>query len=169
MDHRGEQRPPRSARPGQQSQSRSPAPTYPDQPINQPARPTPFLPNDGSRGNVSFQNVERGDRHGPLDPQRQRTMQSAYQPHLPAEADPENAEYYDPARVGRKKSLVRPDREKIEPGHRQWHYRSHVAQLEEEGPGRVGVMASSTYYLTVHIGKFTSISLSPQRQATTHN
>lgn len=170
MDHRGDQRPPRSARPGQQSQqpqSRSPAPTYPDQ----PARPTPFLPNDGSRGNVSFQNVERGDRHGPLDPQRQRTMPSAYQPHSPTDADLENAEYYDPARVGRKKSLVRPDREKIEPGHRQWHYRTHVAQLEEEGPGRVGVMPSSAYYLTTHIFevKFTSISLSPQRRATTHN
>lgn len=32
----------------------------------------------------------------------------------------------------RKKSLVRPDREKIDPGHRQWHYRNHAAQMEEE-------------------------------------
>jgi hypothetical protein len=37
----------------------------------------------------------------------------------------------DAALVGRKKSLVRPDREKIEPGHRQWHYRSHAARLED--------------------------------------
>lgn len=36
-------------------------------------------------------------------------------------------------RVGRKKSLVRPDREKVDPGHRQFHYRSHAAQLEEQG------------------------------------
>ncbi|KAF9469532.1 glycosyltransferase family 2 protein [Collybia nuda] len=147
MDYRGDQRPPRSARPGQQQQSRSPAPTYQDQHANHtalPTRPPPFLPNDGSRGNVSFQNVERGDRHGTLDPHRQRTMLSAYQPHLSPDVDPEGAEHYDPARVGRKKSLVRPDREKIEPGHRQWHYRSHVAQMEEEGPGRVGVMASTT-------------------------
>ena len=35
-------------------------------------------------------------------------------------------------RVGRKESLVHPDREKSEPGHRLWHYRSHAAQLEEE-------------------------------------
>jgi hypothetical protein len=35
------------------------------------------------------------------------------------------------ALVGRKKSLVRPDREKIEPGHRQWHYRTHAARLED--------------------------------------
>lgn len=37
----------------------------------------------------------------------------------------------DASLVGRKKSLVRPDREKIEPGHRQWHYRSHAARLED--------------------------------------
>lgn len=57
--------------------------------------------------------------------------------------DPEHSDQFDPARVARKKSLVRPDREKIDPGHRQWHYRTHVAQLEEEGSGRVGVMPSS--------------------------
>lgn len=148
MDYRGDQRPPRSVRPGQQrpqSQSRSPAPQYPDQPAN-PSRP-PFLPNDGSRGNVSFQKVELGDRHEPLDPHRQRTMPSAYQSHLSPGGDPENPDFFDPSRVGRKKSLVRPDREKIEPGHRQWHYRSHVAQAEEEGSRRMGVMPSSMYYL----------------------
>jgi hypothetical protein len=37
----------------------------------------------------------------------------------------------DAALMGRKKSLVRPDREKIEPGHRQWHYRTHAAMLED--------------------------------------
>lgn len=54
----------------------------------------------------------------------------------------QGGEYADTSRVGRKKSLVRPDREKIEPGHRQWHYRSHVAAAEDEG-NRVGVMPSS--------------------------
>ncbi|KAK0214132.1 hypothetical protein IW262DRAFT_1497334 [Armillaria fumosa] len=38
------------------------------------------------------------------------------------------------------------DREEIELGHRQWHYRSHVAQLEEEGTGRLGVIPSTTGY-----------------------
>jgi chitin synthase len=47
--------------------------------------------------------------------------------------------------VGRKKSLVRPDREKIEPGHRQWHYRTHAAQMQNE-TGRVGVQPSSAYF-----------------------
>ncbi|KAJ7678907.1 glycosyltransferase family 2 protein [Mycena polygramma] len=34
--------------------------------------------------------------------------------------------------VSRKKSLVRPDRQRIGPGHRQWHYHNRVAELEEE-------------------------------------
>ncbi|KAF8206333.1 chitin synthase-domain-containing protein [Mycena galopus ATCC 62051] len=34
--------------------------------------------------------------------------------------------------ITRRKSLVRPDRERIGPDHRQWHYRNRVAQLEEE-------------------------------------
>ncbi|KAJ7463662.1 hypothetical protein FB451DRAFT_458227 [Mycena latifolia] len=100
-------RPPRQTRPRPSSQS--------------PA----FLPNDGSRGNVSFRTTETGDRNAPL------TARTNLQ------ADVEGG-------VMRKKSLVRPDREKIEPGHRQWHYRSTVAQLEEEGQGRVGVMPSRT-------------------------
>ncbi|KAJ7222578.1 glycosyltransferase family 2 protein [Mycena pura] len=126
MDHRGE-RPPRQARPRQ-----SPAPpSYPE-------RPQQFLPSEGSRGNVSFRHMEQGDRQAPLDAPRPRSnLQSAYH-HA---GDPEAS---DPDRVSRKKSLVRPDREKIEPGHRQWHYRSTVAQLEEEGSGRVGVMPSTT-------------------------
>ncbi|KAJ7870902.1 glycosyltransferase family 2 protein [Mycena olivaceomarginata] len=96
----------------------------------------------------------RGDRRAPVvsqhqqqqgrpqNPQQQQPRHggfgSAYQP----AGDPESADY---ERVMRKKSLVRPDREKIEPGHRQWHYRSTVANLEEEGPGRaMGVMPSTT-------------------------
>ncbi|KZW00470.1 hypothetical protein EXIGLDRAFT_639196 [Exidia glandulosa HHB12029] len=47
-------------------------------------------------------------------------------------------------RVGRKKSLVRPDRERIDPGHRQWYYRNHAAQAESKGTGRFGLMPSTT-------------------------
>lgn len=134
MDKRGaDQRPPRSARPT--SHSASPGP--PQQP---PARPQ-IQPTDSKTG-VSFQDVEQGDRKAYLDAQKQRSMPSAYVPHLSG-GDPEHPDQFDPSRVARKKSLVRPDREKIDPGHRQWHYRSHVAQLEEEGNGRVGVLPSS--------------------------
>ncbi|KAF7359215.1 Glycosyltransferase family 2 protein [Mycena sanguinolenta] len=130
MDSRGD-RPPRQARPRPSSQS--PA-AYPER---------PFLPNDGSRGNVSFTNTERGDRRAPVDTAMRNAPRghgfgSAYQP----AGDPESNGDYE--RVMRKKSLVRPDREKIEPGHRQWHYRSTVANLEQENPGRVGVMPSTT-------------------------
>jgi hypothetical protein len=72
-------------------------------------------------------------------------MPSAYQPVLPSSPtlDPESGEYIDQTKVGRKKSLVRPDREKIEPGHRQWHYHNTVAQLQNDGGSRLGVMPSS--------------------------
>ena len=137
MDNRGDQRPPRSARPV--SHSRSSVPSYPDQP---PTTQPPLQHNESSKAGVSFQNVELGDRHSALDSHKQRGMPSAYVPQLSG-GDPEHSDQFDPSRVARKKSLVRPDREKIDPSHRQWHYRSHVAQLEEEGHGTVGVMPSS--------------------------
>jgi chitin synthase len=138
MDSRGDQRPPRSTRPGS-SQPASPAPAYPDSAAY--SRP-PLSSNESSKANVSFQNVEKGDRNDHLDPHRQRTLASAYHPQL---TDPEYSDQFDPSRVARKKSLVKPDREKIDQNHRQWHYRSHVAQLEEEGNTRVGVLPSSTH------------------------
>ncbi|KAH7915734.1 glycosyltransferase family 2 protein [Hygrophoropsis aurantiaca] len=153
MDYR-DQRPPRSARPNQQQ-----PPSYPEQPhlgypqsnsnpqMAYPARPQyPNYNEAGGRvGNISFQNTERGDRQATLDQQRQRNMPSAYQNQLsPTFIDTEGGDYMDPARVGRKKSLVRPDREKIEPGHRQWYYRNHAAQMETEGTGRVDVQPSTT-------------------------
>ncbi|KAF8203852.1 glycosyltransferase family 2 protein [Pholiota molesta] len=139
MDYRGDQRPPRSARPT--SHPRSPAPPYPD-PTAAP-RP-PLQQTDGSKTGVSFQHVEQGDRQAAVDSRHSRQMSSAYVPTLSSGIDPEHSDQFDPARVNRKKSLVRPDREKIDPSHRQWHYRSHVAQAEEEGNVRVGVMPSTT-------------------------
>ncbi|KAH8110691.1 glycosyltransferase family 2 protein [Phellopilus nigrolimitatus] len=142
MAYREQARPPRSAPP-----RGAPAPpSYfdgPDSPDNSPLHSAP-----NPRGNVSFQVNERGDRSAPLDDSRQRYL-SAYRDGAlpPTPNDLESAEAgasFDPARVGRKKSLVRPDREKIEPGHRLWHYRTHAAQLEEEGKGRLGLMPSTT-------------------------
>lgn len=157
MDYR-DQRPPRSAYHQQyhQSPSQSPSqspPIYPDQHLgyHHPSSPAPSASpysrpsfnqiNEGR--NISFQNVERGDRQSQLDQPRQRSMPSAYQNQLsPTFVDSEGADYHETERVGRKKSLVKPDREKIEPGHRQWHYRTHAAQMEND---RVGVQPSSTY------------------------
>ena len=139
MDYKGDQRPPRSTRPGQRNsfQPTSPIPAYPDAVTH--SRP-PLQPAESSKAFVSFQSLEKGDRHDQLDPHRQHTLGSAYHPQR---TDPEHSDQFDPSRVARKKSLVKPDREKIDPGHRQWHYRSHVAQLEEEGNTRVGVLPSS--------------------------
>jgi len=157
MDYR-DQRPPRSAyyQQYQQSPSQSP-PIYPEQqysgyhhpsspppPSSPYSRPASHQFNEGRTPNISFQNLERGDRQSPLDQPRQRAMPSAYQNQLSSTfVDSEQAEYPDAARVGRKKSLVKPDREKIEPGHRQWHYRTHAAQLEND---RVDVQPSSVYF-----------------------
>lgn len=142
MDYRG-QRPPRSARPpgpGPQppqppAQSPPPSypaysayPSYPDQPATTFRPPYPQA-EQHPRG-ISFQNTEAGDRRDPLDQNRQRHY-SAYQPTSPPPMDVEGG--YGDGRVGRKKSLVRPDREKIDPGHRQWHYRNHAAQMMNEG------------------------------------
>lgn len=59
-------------------------------------------------------------------------MSSAYQAYFPYAGDLESPELFDVSKVGCKKSLVHPDH-KIDPGHRQWSYCSHVAQLEQEG------------------------------------
>lgn len=45
------------------------------------------------------------------------------------------------ANFKRKKSLIRPDRERIDPSHRQWYYRNHAANLETD---KVGFAPSST-------------------------
>ena len=125
MDNRG-QRPPRSARPpGPQA----PAPPYPSQTSPAGRTPVPEYPSEPHRG-ISFQNTERGDRQAPLDQGRQRQY-SAYQPQSPPlDGGFAEAGGYP---VGRKKSLVRPDREKIDPGHRQYHYHARVAELQEGG------------------------------------
>ncbi|EIW87179.1 glycosyltransferase family 2 protein [Coniophora puteana RWD-64-598 SS2] len=151
MDY-NDQRPPRSARPLMSPQQFQDQQNYGYAQMNPqmayPARQPTMSPDSAARQqhNISFQDTERGERTEHVNSQRQRTMPSAYSnPRSPTWADAEAGGYIeDGANVGRKKSLVRPDRERIEPGHRQWHYRSHAAQMEEEGTGRVGVAPSTT-------------------------
>jgi chitin synthase len=92
-----------------------------------------------SPSGIQFDPMERGQRDAALDvnrPLHPGRMPSAYT-HGQQIMDVEGG-----ANVGRKKSLVRPEREKIEPGHRQWHYRTHAAQAENDGQGRMGVLPS---------------------------
>ncbi len=54
----------------------------------------------------------------------------------------------------RKKSLVRPDRERMDPNHRQWYYRNHAAQMDQidarGNVSRIGYMPSTTGHLPQH-------------------
>ncbi|KZS93523.1 glycosyltransferase family 2 protein [Sistotremastrum niveocremeum HHB9708] len=141
-----DQRPPRAVPPRSQTQNINvdqPPPSYQSDssPSLYSPRPRPVKSTTG----ISFQENERGDRDAPLSPEpRDGRYSNAYlqQPLPPTPRDDGTQDFGE--RVGRKKSLVRPDREKIEPGHRQWHYRSHAAQLENEGTGRLGLFPSTT-------------------------
>ncbi|OCB87088.1 glycosyltransferase family 2 protein [Sanghuangporus baumii] len=144
MDHR-DRRPPRSAPPPGNPNAPTSPPAYYDEPQLQRPPPNPM---SGSRHNVSFQDTELGDRHGQVEASRERFRSTYRDNALPLTPDDAALEGgagsgFDQSRVARKKSLVRPDREKIEPGHRLWHYRAHAQQLEEGG-GRVGLLPSST-------------------------
>ncbi len=136
MDYSG-QRPPRAPRPSYSQYSHqllSPSsPSHVDQSPHNPSSPR------DSGHNVAFQNTERGDRQAPLDQPGRVRQHSAYQNILSQTSpDPESGfTMADASLVGRKKSLVRPDREKIEPGHRHWHYRTHAARLEDSNANLV--------------------------------
>ncbi|KAI0001725.1 chitin synthase-domain-containing protein [Russula vinacea] len=124
MDYSG-QRPPRAPRPSYSQ--------YSHQPLSY-NRSSRQLHDAGLHtNNISFQNTERGDRRAPLDQPGRVRQHSAYQNVLSQPSPDSEAGFTmaDAALMGRKKSLVRPDREKIEPGHRQWHYRTHAAMLED--------------------------------------
>ncbi|TKY85684.1 hypothetical protein EX895_005224 [Sporisorium graminicola] len=66
--------------------------------------------------------------------------------------DPENGFSAQNANFRRKKSLVRPDRERMDPNHRQWYYRNHAAHMDvmAASGGRVGYMPSTTGHLPQH-------------------
>jgi chitin synthase len=171
MDSRG-QRPPRAHRPSYSQYSQQPlSPTSPPSYIDQPGSPySPYsshhqsYESGRSANNVSFQTTERGDRRAPLDQPGRVRQHSAYQnvSSLPS-PDPETGyAMADTTLVGRKKSLVRPDREKIEPGHRQWHYRSHAARLEDTNANLV--QPSSMFYVHPNFYAFVNTCLLSHRQ-----
>lgn len=47
--------------------------------------------------------------------------------------------------VGRKKSLVRPERARVDPDHRLWNYRNHAAAMQADGTGDVGFSRTGHY------------------------
>jgi chitin synthase len=142
-------RPPRSVRPRTSSVPRAPPPGAEDMPVlaypvpSQPANayaPPQSPPLKSPAGGVQFDPMEGGERRAALDrPPQPGRMPSAFSHGW---LDPEGGAG---APVGRKKSLVRPEREKIEPGHRQWHYRTHAVQAENDH-GRMGVLPSGLFH-----------------------
>ena len=113
----------------------------------------PFLVSTDSSTNGSFHNTENGRHYSQLDVPRQRNLPSICQAHLPYAGDLEIPELSDVSKVDHEKSLACLDPDNIVPGHRQWSYRSHVAQVEQEGNAGVGVMPSSA-----SLGSFTLLS-----------
>ncbi|GAC94099.1 glycosyltransferase [Pseudozyma hubeiensis SY62] len=69
-----------------------------------------------------------------------------------ASLDPESGFSAHNDNFRRKKSLVRPDRERMDPSHRQWYYRNHAAHMDvmAASGGRVGYMPSTTGHLPQH-------------------
>ncbi|KAG9313286.1 glycosyltransferase family 2 protein [Chiua virens] len=103
--------------------------------------PSPIGPR-AAPPSIVFPDTERGDRQGTLnDLRRQRTNKTHFSPSHP---DKETSEFLERVRVStlrKRRSLVRPDREKIEFGHRQWHYRNHIENADNR---RVAVQPSTT-------------------------
>lgn len=81
-------------------------------------------------------------------PELNRTSSSIPIPML----DPEGGFSNSNANFRRKKSLVRPDRERMDPNHRQWYYRNHAAQMDtiDSSGARVGYLPSTTGHLPQH-------------------
>src|SRR5438445_638728 len=90
-------------------------------------------PQTHGAANIAFRGSELGDRRDPLG--FREPMRSAYQNSLPSPPHDIENDDANVGRIARKKSLVRPDREKIEPGHRLWHYRTHAAGTQGESTG----------------------------------
>lgn len=109
--------------------------------MNTNAYARPVVTSYPSSGSVTFQPLERGDRAAPIQPSRylQQQTPTKEQP-LPPTPLKEVMDDDDVilgtqlgSKVGRKKSLVKPDREKMDPNHRLWHYRTRAAELESQG------------------------------------
>ncbi|KAJ1033061.1 hypothetical protein NDA16_000340 [Ustilago loliicola] len=127
---------------------------YPNQPAQPAQRPA----------GISFQEPQRipAQRSGPsresvksygddkrnlLDPNSSTTALNQVNT-----LDPESGFSAQNANFRRKKSLVRPDRERMDPNHRQWYYRNHAAHMDvmAASGGRVGYMPSTTGHLPQH-------------------
>jgi len=133
-----QQRPPRSVPPpSAQQQQQQHQPQQARSPLSQQQQPNA----------VSFALNEQGDRAAPLPSERRQKRYSAsVDPNaltaLGADGDGQDPESLG-AKMARKKSLVRPDRERIDSSHPHWHYRTHAARFGEQNGSNMAVLPSS--------------------------
>lgn len=104
-------------------------------------------------GGISFAATETGDRAAPLPfERRQKRYSASFDPNaIIAAGAAHDAQDRDPealgAKMARKRSLVRPDRERIDQSHPQWHYRTHAARFGEQNGSNMAVLASSKHLI----------------------
>jgi chitin synthase len=137
-----QQRPPRSVPPlSAQQQQHARSPLSQQQQQQQQQQPV--------QGAISFAPNEQGDRAAPLPfERRQQRYSASFDPNaIVALGVNNNDGPKDPealgAKMSRKKSLVKPDRERIDPSHPQWHYRTHAARMGEQNGSNMAVLPSS--------------------------
>ncbi|CAO1634466.1 unnamed protein product [Parajaminaea phylloscopi] len=111
----------------------------------------PYRPSTG-RSQPSRDSVKK-DLFGRSGPGADSSTTDLPELHRGNSRDPESG--FSESNFRRKKSLVRPDRERMDPSHRQWYYRNHAAQLDAvDAQGRpthhVGFMPSTTGHMPQH-------------------
>lgn len=129
-------------------------PTGPSVSFQEPRR-APFQRNAASADAVPKKDFLRRDSEAssPGLPELDRTN-SALAATNTLLSDPEGGFSGSNANFRRKKSLVRPDRERMDPSHRQWYYRNHAANMDAiDANGRAAgfsYMPSTTGHLPQH-------------------
>ncbi|MCO5565642.1 hypothetical protein L7F22_019316 [Adiantum nelumboides] len=123
--------------------------------FQEPSR-IPFQRNAASADTVQKKDFSRRDSDGTASPgfhdiERTNSALAATNTLL---SDPESGFSGANPNFRRKKSLVRPDRERMDPSHRQWYYRNHAANMDAiDANGRAAgfsYMPSTTGHLPQH-------------------
>ncbi|KAG8925177.1 Chitin synthase, class 3 [Tulasnella sp. 417] len=139
-------RPPRATPPSRFSNSQPPQSSRPNARRDPSSALTFQEPADrnggGGYAGQGLQSPAGDGKYGdPTSTQYDSYNSLSYQSHADDVGHLESAGGLNPADVKRKKSLVRPDRERIDPNHRQYYYRNHAVQMQNDA---MGVMPSAT-------------------------
>lgn len=134
-------RPPRATPPSRFANTQQPTSSRPNA-KRDPSSAVTFQDSVGGGGYAGqgLQSPAGDGKYGdPANTQYDSYNSLSYQSHADDVGQIESPGGLNPADVKRKKSLVRPDRERIDPNHRQYYYRNHAVQMENDA---LGVMPS---------------------------